>query len=236
MQSLRVISYLLDYPDDELWANKQPLINAVSQSTLLTAEQKHQLNQFIEGYLTGDLLDVQETYIYAFDTSHSTSLLLFEHIHGDSRERGQAMVDLLAHYEQAGLALTSKQLPDYLPLFLDFLALQSQTTARFWLDQIAAVLRLLALRLAKQQSIYHLLLDLLYQLSGHQLDETSLQQQVAQENIDHSPQALDKIWQEEQVLFNAGSACDSILSPSTLSPAQTPTYYVEVGEDKRSQV
>jgi nitrate reductase molybdenum cofactor assembly chaperone NarJ/NarW len=236
MQSLSVISYLLDYPDGELWANKQPLINAVSQSTLLTVEQKNQLSQFIERYLTVDLLDAQENYIQAFDTNHSTSLLLFEHIHGDSRERGQAMVDLLAQYEQAGLALTSKQLPDYLPLFLEFLAHQSQATTLFWLDQIAAILRLLALRLAKQQSVYQVLLDLLYQLSGHQLDDALLQQQVAQEKIDRSPQALDKIWQEEQVLFNAGSACDSTLHHPTLSPSQTPTYYVEVGEDKRSRV
>ncbi|MCO6523554.1 MAG: nitrate reductase molybdenum cofactor assembly chaperone [Candidatus Schmidhempelia sp.] len=236
MQSLAVMSYLLDYPDNDLWHKKQSLINAVSASNLVTHTQKKQLIEFIESYLAQDLFDAQEDYIDTFDTNHNTSLLLFEHIHGDSRERGQAMVELLAQYEQAGFTLSAKQLPDYLPLFLEFLAHQSRETALFWLGQIVIILRLLSLRLAKQSSSYQLLLDVLYELSDQQIDDTLLKQQVAQEKIDLSPHALDKIWQEEHILFNAGSACNSTTHCPSSTQSQTPTYYVEVGENKRSRV
>lgn len=67
-----------------------------------------------------DPLDARAQYSELFDRGRATSLLLFEHVHGESRDRGRAMVDLLAQYEQHGLQLNSRELPDHLPLYLEY--------------------------------------------------------------------------------------------------------------------
>ncbi|WP_392566343.1 nitrate reductase molybdenum cofactor assembly chaperone [Utexia brackfieldae] len=233
MRSLTILSYLIDYPDQTLWDMSAPLIEAIEKSADFTSAQKQSLVKFIETYLAMDLLDAQEQYHATFDVGSSTSLLLFEHIHGDSRERGQAMVDLLVQYEQSGLTITENQLPDYLPLFLEYAAHLPTEEAIHWLKQIAVIIRLLALRLAKRESEYEILFNLLFELSGEQADEVSLQNKIMNEQADNTPQALDTIWQEEQVLFNAGSACDSSVAQPLQTQSKTSTYYVNVGEDKR---
>src|SRR5690606_22756321 len=78
----------------------------------------------------GDLVDVQARYSELFDKGRALSLLLFEHVHGESRDRGQAMVDLMAQYEAAGFAIGVRELPDYIPLYLEFLATREDLEAR----------------------------------------------------------------------------------------------------------
>ena len=70
-----------------------------------------------------DIYELQERYFALFDRSRTLSLHLFEHVHGESRDRGQAMADLIALYRGHGLEPTASELPDFLPLFLEFLSL-----------------------------------------------------------------------------------------------------------------
>ncbi|RFM79808.1 nitrate reductase molybdenum cofactor assembly chaperone, partial [Salmonella enterica] len=115
MIELVIVSRLLEYPDAALWQHQQELFDALASSENLDKEDAQTLGVFLRDLTAQDLLDVQAAYSELFDRGRATSLLLFEHVHGESRDRGQAMVDLMAQYEQHGLQLDSRELPDHLP-------------------------------------------------------------------------------------------------------------------------
>lgn len=96
------------------------MFEAIAASENLSKEDAHALGIFLRDLTALDPLDAQAQYSELFDRGRATSLLLFEHVHGESRDRGQAMVDLLAQYEQHGLQLNSRELPDHLPLYLEY--------------------------------------------------------------------------------------------------------------------
>ena len=118
MIELVIVSRLLEYPDAALWQHQQEMFEAIAASKNLSKEDAHALGIFLRDLTAMDPLDAQAQYSELFDRGRATSLLLFEHVHGESRDRGQAMVDLLAQYEQHGLQLNSRELPDHLPLYL----------------------------------------------------------------------------------------------------------------------
>ncbi|MEX2961805.1 nitrate reductase molybdenum cofactor assembly chaperone [Microbulbifer sp. TYP-18] len=212
MKVLNVISRLLDYPSDELVRNLNELTNWVAESDELDAPLRDRLLAFISHYECMDALDWQSEYDGLFERGRAVSLHLFEHIHGESRDRGQAMVDLLERYRAAGLALSQRELPDYLPIYLEFCATQGEG-AYEWVHDITHVIALLSARLSKRESPYHLLMDALLQMAGVSVDLSALQQEVANEERDDTPQALDKIWEEEVVSFT-GKCDQSIARPS----------------------
>lgn len=117
MIELVIVSRLLEYPDAALVQHQQELFDALASSENLDKEDAQTLGIFLRDLLARDLLDAQADYSQLFDRGRATSLLLFEHVHGESRDRGQAMVDLMAQYEQHGLQLDSRELPDHLPLY-----------------------------------------------------------------------------------------------------------------------
>src|SRR5690606_12119074 len=131
------------------------------------------------------------------------SLWLFEHVHGESRDRGQAMVDLLDNYRRAGLELAHNELPDYLPLFLEFLATQGEDNARAWLQDVAYILALVQCRLEKIGSDFAAPLAALVELAGTRLDLGEVRHRVADEARDDTPEALDQAWEEEEILFGS---------------------------------
>ena len=153
------------------------------------------------------LLDVQSDYSQLFDRGRATSLLLFEHVHGESRDRGQAMVDLMAQYEQQGLQLDSRELPDHLPLYLEYLAQLPESEAIGGLQDIAPILALLCARLQQRDSRYAVLFDLLVKLANAAIDSDKVAEKIADEARDDTPQALDAVWEEEQVKFFADQNC-----------------------------
>lgn len=208
---LKVIARLLDYPTAELQASHDALTAVVLEDTHLPRDRKQQLLSCIDRLCLGDLLDLQEEYVGTFDRGRATSLLLFEHVHGESRDRGQAMVDLMAQYEAAGLELDAKELPDYLPLFLEYLSLRPQEEVTGWLEDIHHILGLLAERLFQRESMYSVLMDSLLVLAGRQPDRRELARIVAAEERDDTPEALDKVWEEEMVKFvdDQGSSCST---------------------------
>ena len=135
MIELVIVSRLLEYPDAALWQHQQELFDAIASSEKLAPEDAHKLSVFLRDLTAQDVLDAQSRYSELFDRGRATSLLLFEHVHGESRDRGQAMVDLMAQYERHGLQLDSRELPDHLPLYLEYLAQLPEAEARGGLQE-----------------------------------------------------------------------------------------------------
>ena len=211
MQLLKVMARVLEYPTEELLASKDALVAAVLEDNRLPRKNKEQLLRCIDLVCDGDLLDIQENYVGTFDRGRATSLLLFEHVHGESRDRGQAMVDLMEEYRHNGLEIDARELPDYLPLFLEYLSTRPWDEIKNWLEDIHHILGLLGERLYQRESFYHAVMDSLLVLSGRDADRKELAQIVASEERDDTPEALDKVWEEEMVKFvdDQGSSCNT---------------------------
>ncbi|MGU3412892.1 nitrate reductase molybdenum cofactor assembly chaperone [Enterobacteriaceae bacterium C34A] len=207
MKELVIISRLLEYPDAALWQHQQELHEALAESDVLTKEEAQSLCVFVRDFTQKDLLDVQAAYSELFDRGRATSLLLFEHVHGESRDRGQAMVDLMAQYSQHGLELDSRELPDHLPLYLEYLAQLPRDEAIGGLQDIAPILALLKARLEQRESHYAVLFDVLLKLASTEVDSVKMAEKIADEARDDTPQALDAVWEEEQVKFFADQGC-----------------------------
>ncbi|WP_116365070.1 nitrate reductase molybdenum cofactor assembly chaperone [Parahaliea mediterranea] len=206
--SLRALARLLDYPTAELQAAVPELLAVFQREERLSQQRRRALLQWCHDIAAGELLDLQARYVELFDRGRSVSLLLFEHVHGESRDRGQAMVDLLAQYEAAGFALDARELPDYLPLFLEFLSTRDEAEIGNWLGDIRHILALLAVRLEGRDSDYALVPLSLLALIGAEGDVAQHREQVANEPPDYTPEALDAVWEEEAVRFSAESDAD----------------------------
>lgn len=204
MQILKAIGLLMEYPDEFLWQCKEEVLSMVRRDAPL-------LDDFAAAMLNAPLLDKQAEWCEVFDRGRATSLLLFEHVHAESRDRGQAMVDLLAQYEKAGLVLDCRELPDHLPLYLEYLSILPEAEAREGLQNVTPILALLGGRLKQRDTPWYLLFDALLNLSGSPLSSDSVTKQVKQETRDDTRQALDAVWEEEQVKFieDNATACDS---------------------------
>ena len=207
MIELVIVSRLLEYPDAALWQHQQELFEALASSETLSKEDAQQLGVFLRDLTAQDPLDAQAYYSELFDRGRATSLLLFEHVHGESRDRGQAMVDLMAQYERHGLTLDSRELPDHLPLYLEYLAQLPADEAIAGLQDVAPILGLLSARLRQRESHYAVLFELLLTLANTQVDSQQVAEKIADEARDDTPQALDAVWEEEQVKFFADQGC-----------------------------
>ena len=230
MQLLKVLARVLEYPTEELQASKDALIAAVLEDSRLPRQNKEQLLRCVEMVCDGDLLDMQENYVGMFDKGRATSLLLFEHVHGESRDRGQAMVDLMEEYRSNGLEIDARELPDYLPLFLEYLSTRPWDEIQNWLEDIHHILGLLGERLYQRESFYHVVMDSLLTLSGRSANRQELAEIVAAEERDDTPEALDKVWEEEMVKFvdDQGSSCStgSVVGQRRRELEQTQTIHL----------
>ncbi len=208
MRSLKVISLLLDYPSEELFEARKDLIEELRADEALPEGQRAPLIDFVDQLCSTDLLDAQDNYVGLFDRGRSLSLLLFEHVHGESRDRGQAMVDLMAVYEDNGFQIDAKELPDYIPLFLEYLSTRPALEIKQLLADISHILALLETRLVQRQSNYSVLCSTLIEISGVEVERQELVAKVATEAADHTPEALDKVWEEEMVRFTEPATQD----------------------------
>ncbi|MDA8478966.1 nitrate reductase molybdenum cofactor assembly chaperone [Citrobacter sp. Awk 4] len=204
MQILKVIGLLMEYPDEFLWECREDAI-------ALVRNEAPMLSDFAEELLNAPLLEKQAQWCEVFDRGRATSLLLFEHVHAESRDRGQAMVDLLAQYEKVGLQLNCRELPDHLPLYLEYLSILPEAEAKEGLQNVAPILALLGGRLKQRETPWYHLFDALLVLAGSPLSSDSVTKQVSGETRDDTRQALDAVWEEEQVKFIEDNAttCDS---------------------------
>lgn len=236
-QLLQLLSRLIDYPDEMLYSNMHDVtIFLLSQE--LEDGVREKVLRFVDHFRGYDLLDWQSEYDGLFERGRAVSLHIFEHVHGESRDRGQAMVDLMGHYRSAGLSLSERELPDYLPTYLEFCTTQGDA-AQGWLQDISHVLALLAARLKEKGSPYALLVESLVAVAGVDVDMAALQQKVAGEEPDDTPEALDKIWEDEVVSFSAaqGSTCgDSVARPSESQRRDgQPLSWINAGADSAPQ-
>jgi nitrate reductase delta subunit len=204
----RALAALLDYPDERLQSHIDEVARAVTDADFGAARR---LRPLLVHLARNDLYELQELYVDTFDRGRRTSLNLFEHVHGDSRDRGQAMVDLLAMYGEAGLAFDTEQLPDYLPAFLEYLSLLPAEQARGQLAEITHIVRAVGGVLLKRGSPYACSLDTLLYLAG----EAPLKAASDGED-DTTPAALDAAWQDAPVDFlGAAAPCSSTPRPAT---------------------
>jgi nitrate reductase delta subunit len=207
MRTFKALSALLSYPEEDLQNAAAELGNVIDEETLLSADDRRLLDPLINEIATGDLYDLQERYVELFDRTRSLSLHLFEHVHGESRDRGQAMIDLKSLYEKNGLFLGAAELPDYLPAFLEFLSTRPLTEARTLLGQTAHILSALAERLEKRRSPYLAAFRALAALTVPAPEAPVVE--VVPEGPDTDPNdfaALDAQWEEEAVSFGPGAA------------------------------
>jgi nitrate reductase delta subunit len=206
VSTLKVIAVLLHYPDEALQRASVELVDALDADLLLGADRRAAVVRFIERLRQSDLLALQAEYVDTFDRGRARSLHVYEHLHGESRERGRAMVELKRLYRAYGFAIEGPELPDYLPLFLEFLSTRPVGEAVGWLQQIAEVLQVLHARLASRASPYAALLEALVRLAGRRTNEAELSARVAEECPDDTPAALDRVWMEAPVSFGPGYA------------------------------
>ena len=211
MKTLQALAALLTYPTSELKAAAPELKMAVKEENLLPPAAQGLLRPLFQQMEQGELLNLEENYVLLFDRTRSLSLHLFEHVHGESRDRGQAMVDLRRQYAQAGLEIASNELPDYIPMFLEYLSTLRPSAARQQLAMCAHILAALAERLEKQRSAYAAVFNALVWLASDKPSAQGLSELLTQAVDDpQDMHAIDQLWEEQAVSFRPDAqACGS---------------------------
>ncbi|HKK16914.1 MAG TPA: nitrate reductase molybdenum cofactor assembly chaperone [Gammaproteobacteria bacterium] len=208
MKILKVIALMMHYPDGSVSENADEAITLIRQESRLASTTQEALVAFIRTQQQRDLLDLQSDYGALFDRGSALSLHLFEHVHGESRDRGQAMVELLNVYRQHGFDVSANELPDYVPLFLEFCSLLQETEAQNWLRETGHLLQTLHGRLEARESSYAVLFQALLELGELPAADEQLRHRIDSEERDDTPQALDRAWAEEPVIFGpAAGGC-----------------------------
>lgn len=203
MDILKVIACLMDYPTEEVARYTEDMSHLISRAKELSPDHRARLVQTLNDIYSGDLMDAQERYTGLYEQGRSLSLHIFEHVHGESRDRGQAMVDLMAEYDKNGFEIDSRELPDYIPMFLEYLSHRPDMEAREWLADVSHILALIGARLTERESSYANLFEALLLIAGRGEELQAKLAQVVGEEPDNTPEALDKEWEEIAVTFGA---------------------------------
>ena len=212
IRTLKVLSLLLAYPTGEI-AEAAPSFSAVLDEEGLVPEgRRGPLRRLSSQLSERRLYDLEERYVLLFDRTRSLSLHLFEHVHGESRDRGQAMVELKELYAANGLEMPANELPDHLPLFLEFLATRPLDEARGYLADVAHIVSALEERLRRRRSIYAGVFAGIGALAGAKADRQDVDELLERPDDDPGDlDALDRVWEEEPVTFgpgpNAAASC-----------------------------
>ncbi len=212
MRSFKTLGALLTYPTDDLIAALPEIRDVLAAEGACDLAAIEPLLAYLAG---GDLLDLQDAYVMQFDRVRSLSLHLYEHVWGEARERGQAMVRLQTVYGLHGFEAAEGELPDFLPLFCEFLSLIKEEAARVLLSDAAAVIETLRERLARRGSPYAGAMAALVALAARAPDRAVLEQ-IAKgaRPDDDSLEALDRAWEEEPVTFGPGDAARAVPAPN----------------------
>lgn len=199
---LKIISLLLSYPEEELQQSGNLIRATLDQLSDLDASEIVGLKSLVSAISDRDIYEVQEDYVLLFDRTRSLSLHLFEHVYGENRDRGQAMVDLKDMYDQAGFEIDVHEMPDYLPMFLEFLSTRSDEEARHLLGETLHIISAIRQRLQKRGSVYAAAFVALENLSGKRADEALTAEIINRKEDDPNDlEALDRIWEEEAITF-----------------------------------
>jgi nitrate reductase delta subunit len=203
----RALALLLSYPTAEIQQAAPAALRAIEEEGLVGDALLRALRRLAETIAGQDLYDAQEAYVWLFDRTRSLSLNLYEHVHGESRDRGQAMVALLELYRSKGLELSANELPDHLPVFLEFLSTLPQAEAASLLGEAAHVLAALGERLKKRQSPYRAVFGALGALMDGQADAEAVAALLQEPDDDPADlETMDRLWAETAVTFGPGDA------------------------------
>jgi len=189
--SLRALALMLGYPDATLRANLPKLIEAIETEAAVPTARRQELKALAAELAHMDPIEVEARYVETFDRGRATSLHLFEHIHGDSRDRGPAMVDLAQTYEKAGLLMGPDELPDHLCVVLEFASTQPPQLAADFLGEMAHILTAIFSALLKRESPYAAVIAAVLELAGQKVQAVPV---VADEAMDEAwlePMAFD---------------------------------------------
>lgn len=211
--SLRALARLLAYPDAALRADLSDVRRALHDDRVLDSARLAELDALIDSLEKPDRLAAEAHFVEVFDRGRATSLHLFEHVHGDSRDRGPAMIDLAQTYEKAGLYLAEGEMPDYLPVVLEFASTQPAREARAFLCEIAHILNVIFNALQQRQSAYASVLGALLEICGEKAHAVKIL----------PDEAIDVAWQEPAVFGGCSVQGQS-------KPGQTQTlHFVKQG-------
>lgn len=198
----KALAILLRYPTEDVQALARDAMAAITEEGLVPERIQRALEKLARRLAASDLYDLQEDYVWLFDRTRSLSLNLYEHVHGESRDRGQAMVALLELYKSKGLELTANELPDHLPVFLEFLAMLPDQEAASYLGEAAHVLEAMGERLHKRDTPYRAIFGALVSLCGAKADPAALASLLQEPDDDPGDlDAMDKLWAETAVTF-----------------------------------
>lgn len=205
--TFKALSALLSYPTAELKEAADEIREQLHAEPLAPAWALSRLEPLFDDLRRLDLYELQERYVFLFDRTRSLSLHLFEHVHGESRDRGQAMVDLKTLYARGGLDIEARELPDYLPLFLEFLSTRPEGEARALLAEPLSVIAALKERLVKRETPYAAIFRVLEAIAGAAPASRALDElRAAPDDDPNDLEALDAAWAEEPVTFGPGEA------------------------------
>ena len=218
--TLRVLAHLLRYPGDELRAHAAELRDALRDERALTHSRLAELDHLLDRLRTAPALETEAAYVELFDRGRGTSLHLFEHVHGDSRDRGPAMISLAQTYELAGLYLRPGELPDFLPVALEYASTQPPAEARAFLAEFSHLLRQIFSALARRTALparqYASVLAALLDLAGERAERVALPDEPA----------LDEAWAEPAAFEGcsvAGQAPSGAARPVQIVKPQRPS-------------
>jgi nitrate reductase delta subunit len=207
---LRAFSALLSYPRDELVQALPELAGVVRTSPLVASRERLGLLALIDQLAQGERLEMEERYVELFDRGRATSLNLFEHLHGEGRERGDAMVELKRVYEHAGFELSTRELPDYLPVVLEYLSCRDLAETKAMLSDCAHILKKLAIALVARRSTYAAVLQALLVIAGEEIVDVASVPPAREK-----PETLDRDWFEEPAFAGAPTATSAGPMPGT---------------------
>ncbi|MBL4617633.1 MAG: nitrate reductase molybdenum cofactor assembly chaperone [Robiginitomaculum sp.] len=209
MRSFRVLAHLLAYPQAELLENMVELTAVINDEGLLKGRARKNLLKFMDEFAATDLMELQEQYVELFDRGRAHCLHLFEHVHGESRFRGQAMIDLADKYKTKGLEIGTGELPDYLPLMLEFISISAADEGLELLEQAAPVIATIGEKLKRNKSGYTSVFTAIVTLSGAKITAADIEKAADAALPDiKSLDELDEQWKEPEA-FSDELNCDT---------------------------
>jgi nitrate reductase delta subunit len=210
--SLRALARMLTYPNAALRETVPDLQQVLVNETAMNGARLRGLSQLLGSLVDQDVMEVEEAYVDLFDRGRATSLHLFEHVHGDSRDRGPAMIDLVKTYEQGGMLLdpdkVGGELPDYLPVVLEFISTLPAAQMRDFIGEIAHILNAIHTTLIKRRSLYAHVLAAVLEIGQQTIETVAVPED---EDIDAS-------WAEPEAF--AGCSSKGQQSPDQPQPIQ----------------
>ena len=206
--TLRVLAHLLSYPDTSLRDHLAEMTTALQGERALRPDRLAELSALMQHLRGARAMDVEAHYVETFDRGRGTALHLFEHVHGDSRDRGPAMIDLLQTYEQAGLYLAPGELPDHLTVVLEYASTQPPAQARAFLRELTHILQATFSALLRRESPYASVLAAVLELAGEKAQAVKIPDEPT----------LDESWEEPAVF--GGCSTQGQASPGQPQPIQ----------------